>query len=166
MKKESYSLLKSKRDLAIESFISYLDFAMNKQKDWEIDSKMILKYGLIAELMFNYFRNKDVQSRYANILVEQITSVSSMMEMQNPEKYKDEYKNCVIGCNVAVIVVNKILNRVPVRKDEVMSAFISITSNEILKDYMADKFKGIDVLNLLEIVYNKFPEKIANEKVR
>lgn len=62
--------------------------------------------------------------------------------------------------------MNKILNRVPVKKDEVMSAFVSITSNEMVKNYMKDKFKGIDVLNLLEVVYNKFPEKIANEKVR
>ena len=166
MKKESYKSLEIKRSLVLGSFTSYLEFAMNKEKDWKIDSEMVFRYGLLSELIFNYFRNQNIQNQYADVLIEQIKDVSDRMDKQYLQQYRKYYISQIVGCDVAVIVVNKILNRVPVKKDEVMSAFVSITSNEMVKNYMKDKFKGIDVLNLLEVVYNKFPEKIANEKVR
>lgn len=166
MKKESYKSLEIKRSLVLGSFTSYLEFAMNKEKDWKIDTNMVLKYGLISELMFNYFRNLAIQNQYADALVEQIKTIAGSMEAKYFNKYKEEYHNEAMGCNASVITVNKILNSVPVNKKEVMSAFIEIASNGFVQYYMKDKFKGIDVLSLLEVVYNKFPEKIANEKVR
>lgn len=166
MKKDSYEVLENKRKLALECFMAYLDFAMNKENDWKIDSKMILKYGLIAELMFNYFRNAKVQNQYADALIEEIKNVSDKMHVKYRQRYKETYDNEVIGSSVAVVTVNKILNNIPVKKNDIMNSFVDIKSDTLLNDYISEKFKGIDVLNLLEIVYNKFPEKIPNEKVR
>lgn len=155
-----YDLLKSEKKLSTECLIAYLDFAVGKEDaKWGFNYSLVLEYGLIPEIISFYYSNPQVQNEYADMLIEHIKDVSNMMRKKDKEKYNTEFPNDEIGCNGSVITVNKILNRIPVKQDDVMNAFINISSSENMKKYIKDKFKNIDVFKLLETVYNKFGRK-------
>lgn len=165
MKKiQDYKLLEAERKLSIECFMSYLDFAVTKDGGWNLDYNIILKYGLLPELISFYYSHKNIQNEYADVLIEHMKTVSNVMKFQDPEKYIEKHADDALGCNPSVITVNKILNKVAVRKKDVEFAIENVTRNKDVKKYMQEKFKGINILKLLEFINSKFSDKIANKK--
>ena len=152
-----YNLLKSEKNLSTECLISYLDFAVGKEDTcWDFDYNLVLKYGLMPEVIYFYYSHPEVQNEYVDMLIKHIKEVSNMMRKKDKKRYTVEFQNDEIGWNGSVITINKILNRIPVKQDEVMDAFINMSNDNKMRKYIKDRFKNIDVFKLLETVYNKF----------
>lgn len=132
-----YKELKQQRDNLFSTFKQIMDIEYKKGNLQDNVSSIAIQYGIIAEYIFNYYLNPQIQTTVLDKAVETIKDLSAKIELMHPKKDMKRYMKNNLKFYDALLVMDGIrAGSKNIDKTTIVATKKEFLSNPLLQKYM------------------------------